>query len=63
MTRPLREFTTEELKDELLRRGCADFSKWEVAIKMGPIAVVLLAIILWKLGKMYDGSMWSCFFT
>jgi hypothetical protein len=63
IARALREYTTEELKAELLRRGNVDFSKWDVAIKMGPILVVLLAIVLWKLGKVYDGSMWSCLFT
>lgn len=55
------EFTLKELKDELTRRGCVDFSKWEVAIKMGPWLVLILAFTLLKLSETLDGTLLACF--
>ena len=60
--RPLAEYTVPELKDELIRRGCADFSKWDVAIKMGPWLVLILAFTLLKLRHTFDGTLFACLF-
>lgn len=46
--RPIERFTIAELKDELLRRGNVDFSKWEVAIKLSPFIVLFAAVAIWK---------------
>jgi hypothetical protein len=60
-TNPFARFTTSELKAELIRRGCVDFSKWEVAIKMGPWLVLILAFTLLKLSETLDGTLLACF--
>jgi hypothetical protein len=46
----IQEFTVKELKDELLRRGNVDFSKWEVLVKLSPFILLLAMGILWKAG-------------
>jgi hypothetical protein len=48
VSRPIEQFTVAELKDELLRRGNVDFSKWEVAIKLSPFLVLFAAVAIWK---------------
>jgi hypothetical protein len=48
VARPIDQYTTAELKDELLRRGNVDFSKWEVAIKLSPFLVLFAAVAIWK---------------
>jgi hypothetical protein len=62
LKRSLAEFTITELKDELIRRGCADFSKWEVLIKLSPFILLLAMGVLWKAGTLADGSYLSCIF-
>lgn len=47
----IQAFTTKELKDELIRRGNADFSKWDVWIKLSPFLILAAMGVLWKLGE------------
>lgn len=56
----LESCTTKELKDELLRRGCVDFSKWEVAIKLSPFFLLAAMGIIWKLGLVMNGTYLGC---
>jgi hypothetical protein len=60
--RPVKEFTTKELKDELIRRGVADFSKWDVLIKLSPFILLLAMGVLWKLGQTMNGAYFTCLF-
>ena len=58
--RPLAEYTVPELKDELIRRGCADFSRWEVLVKLSPFILLFAAVCIYKFGKFMDGSYLGC---
>lgn len=58
--RSIREFTVTELKDELLRRGNVDFSKWEVAVKLSPFILLFVMVCTYKLAKSFDGTYLSC---
>jgi hypothetical protein len=56
----LESCTTKELKDELLRRGNVDFSRWEVLVKLSPFILLLSMGILWKLGQTMNGTYLGC---
>jgi hypothetical protein len=56
----LESCTTKELKDELLRRGNVDFSKWELAVKLSPFALLFCAVLIYKLSVLWDGTLWGC---
>lgn len=56
----LESCTTKELKDELLRRGNVDFSKWEVLVKLSPFILLLAMGILWKASQAMDGTYLGC---
>lgn len=58
--RPITDWTITELKDELLRRGCADFSKWEVLVKLSPFIVLFAAVLIYKLSLAIDGTYLGC---
>lgn len=58
--RSIREFTVTELKDELLRRGNVDFSKWEVAVKLSPFILLFVMVCTYKLSQVIDGTYLSC---
>jgi hypothetical protein len=57
---PLANFTTKELKDALLERGCFDFSRWEVLVKLSPFLVIFAAVFLYKLKHLWDGTLLGC---
>jgi hypothetical protein len=56
----LESCTTKELKDELLRRGNVDFSKWELAVKLSPFILLFTAVLLYKLRSSWDGTLLEC---
>lgn len=58
--RDLREFTVTELKDELLRRGNVDFSRWEVLVKLSPFILLFSAVCIYKLSQALDGTYLGC---
>jgi hypothetical protein len=60
--RHIEEFTVKELKDELVRRGNSDFSKWDVWIKLSPFILLLAMGVLWKAGTLANGSYLTCLF-
>ena len=55
--RLVEEFTTTERKEELIRRGCADFSKWEVIVKLSPFLLLLAMGISWKVHDAMQGNL------
>lgn len=57
---PLSEFSDKELKDALIDRGCVDFSKWEVLIKLSPFILLLGMGTLWKASQALDGTYLGC---
>jgi hypothetical protein len=59
-SRPIQEFTVAELKDELLRRGNVDFSRFEVLIKLSPFLLLFAMGLIWKLSVLMDGTMLAC---
>lgn len=59
--RPLPEYLTAELKQELLRRGFTDFSRWEWAVKLSPLLLLFIAVTLWKFGR-DNGGLLGCLF-
>jgi hypothetical protein len=58
--RPLNEYLTTDLKQELLQRGLTDFSRWELALKLSPFVLLFIAATLWKLGQDNPGSILAC---
>ncbi len=56
----LESCTTKELKDELLRRGNVDFSRWEVLVKLSPAILLFVAVLIYKLGLSLDGTYLGC---
>jgi hypothetical protein len=58
--RSIREFTVKELKDELLRRGNADFSKIELWVKLSPFILLFLMSLVWKGAQTMDGTYLAC---
>lgn len=58
--RGIQEFTIAELKDELLRRGNVDFSKWEVIIKLSPFFLLFGAVTVYKLSQALNGTYLGC---
>ena len=59
--RPVGEYSTHELKQELLRRGFTDFSRYEWAIKLSPFLLLFIAATLWKFGQ-DNGGLLGCLF-
>lgn len=59
--RPLPEYLTHELKQELLRRGLTDFSRYEWAITLAPLLLLFVAVTMWKFGR-DNGGLFGCLF-
>jgi hypothetical protein len=57
---PLRRFTTKDLKDELIDRGCTDFSKLSMHFQLAPFYLFLALLIVMQIGKLSDGSLLAC---
>jgi hypothetical protein len=59
-SRPLGQFSTKELRDELLDRGCTDFSRLQPFIRNALLLVIFALVVVTYWGmKCMDGEMFG----